>query len=322
MKKIAIEFVVLFLLCALPACQTSTENGTDADADSDTDTDTDTDTDSDSDTDTETETETEPWTPPGNSLVYANTEDNLYVIDPSEGGALELVGAFSGPCTSGSGSSGLYDIAISADGVMVGIAAEALYTIDTETAACTLLNEFPDGAPHFFSLSWVVGVDPEEPAVEKLVAASVDEGEWVEVNPEGATLDEIFVHIGYHDVTTGGGEELVSSGDIVSIQVAESEWLTYATLKCSAGYSVTGCESDFLASIDPDTGKATLIGTGTSGFTRIFGLGFWGDVVYGFTNGAEYLTIDVTTGLATEVLVHDAGFWGAGTTTKPYVEIE
>ena len=64
---------------------------------------------------------------------------------------------------------------------------------------------------------------------------------------------------------------------------------------------------------------ATLIGTGTSGYTRIFGLGFWGAEVYGFTNGAEYLTIDVATGLATEIDLNADGFWGAGTTTEPYV---
>jgi hypothetical protein len=114
----------------------------------------------------------------------------------------------------------------------------------------------------------------------------------------------------------------VSSGDIVCVQVAKSEWATYATLKCSDGYAASGCATDFLASIEPETGKATLIGTGTSGFTRIFGLGFWGDEVYGFTNGGEYVTIDVATGLATEVLINEDGFWGAGTTTKPYVIIE
>jgi hypothetical protein len=324
MRNTNTVIISLSLVLVLAACQESNvevphDGDSDDDTETATDTDTDTDTDADTDSDSDTDSDTEVWEPPLNSLVYANTEENLYKIDPAESSDLVLVGALNGPCTSGSG---LYDIAITGDGLMVGIAAEALYSIDTETAECTVLKALPEGSPHFFSLSWVVGVDPDAPTEERLMAASVEEGEWVEVDPEGTTVDEIFLHVGYHDVTTEGGAELVSSGDIVSVQVAESEWATYATLKCQDGYTATGCEADFLASIDAETGKATLIGAGTSGFTRIFGLGFWGDEVYGFTNGGEYITIDVVTGLAVEVSTQESGFWGAGTTTEPYVVIE
>jgi hypothetical protein len=186
MRTPIFHIIACLIIVILAGCQTTNVDAHPGADGGDTDSDTDTDVDTDSDSDTDTDTGTDPWTPPENSLVYANTQDNLYVIDPSLGGDLTLVGAFSGPCTTGTG---LYDIAISGDGVMVGIAAEALYTVDTETAACTELKVFPDGAPHFFSLSWVVGVDPAEPTAEKLVAASVEEGEWVEVNPEGTTLD-------------------------------------------------------------------------------------------------------------------------------------
>jgi hypothetical protein len=314
--------IIAMLLLAAAGCQQTSNvnapNDTDSDADADGDSDTDADTDADADGGEDTEIDTEPWEPPTDSLVYANTQDDLFVIDPAEGGALVLVGALTGPCTAGSG---LYDIAISGDGMMIGIAAEALYTVDTETAECAELKLFPEGAPHFFSLSWVVGVDPEAPTEERLMAAAAEDGEWVEVNPEGETLEELFVHVGYHDATTEGGEALTSSGDIVSVQVGEAEWMTYATLKCADGYSVAGCESDFLASIDAETGAATLIGA-TDGFTRLFGLGFWGANVYGFTNGGQYVTIDVSTGFATEIDTNADGFWGAGTTTKPYVVIE
>ena len=53
------------------------------------------------------------------------------------------------------------------------------------------------------------------------------------------------------------------------------------------------------------------------------GLGFWGDQVYGFTRDNEYLLIDVGTAAATLVEQYaDIEFWGAGTTTVPYVEVE
>ena len=107
----------------------------------------------------------------------------------------------------------------------------------------------------------------------------------------------------------------------MSIQVGGAEHKTYATLKCAAGYTQPGCESDWLAQIDPETGAATMIGA--TGFTKIFGLGFWGDQVYGFTGENEYITIDVNTGVGSEVESFiDINFGGAGTTTNPHVIIE
>ena len=310
MKSLPLTITAVFLVC----CSDQSISHVDDD-DDDAGSNTDTDTDTDIDTDTDTDTDTGSWEPPQNSLVYANTETNLYYVDPSTGGTLELVGPFSGPCTTGSG---FYDIAISGDGDMVGISAEGLYTVDTDTAACSLLCDFPTGSPHFFSLSYVKGVDPQDPGEEKLVAASVEEGEWVLVDPTGQTIPEIFIHLGYHDPPD---YDFVSSGDVVSIQVGAAEHKTYATLKCAAGYGQSGCESDWLAQIDPETGAATMIGS--TGFIQIFGLGFWGDQIYGFTGENEYITIDVNTGLGTEVESYvDIDFWGAGTTTNPHVIIE
>jgi hypothetical protein len=294
------------------ADETGDDDGA-ADADSDTDTDADVDSDADADADADTDTDTA-WQPPADSLVYANTEDALYYIDPSVSLDLQFVGDFSGPCTSGSG---LYDIAVDEDGEIVGIAAEGLYAVDEETAECSWILEFPDGSPHFFSLSYVKGADSEQPDADVLVAASVEEGEWVRVNPEEQTAEEIFVHLGYHDP---GVFEYVSSGDIVSLESGPGEYSTYATLKCSDGYGGDGCENDWLASIDPESGEAELIGD--VGFRKLFGLGFWGDQVYGFTGDQQFVLVDVETGQGT--LVEDSGltFWGAGTTTKPYVEVE
>ncbi len=300
----------------LTACADSSGGGggTDADADGDTDGDADGDSDTDADADTDGDTDTGSWTPPEDSLVYVNTEQSLYSIDPAVSLDLNLVGDFTGPCTDGSG---LYDIAVDGDGAIVGIAAEGLYDVDPETAACTVLSVFPEGSPHFFSLSRVRGADPDAPFAEVLVAASVEEGEWVMIDPEGETIDELFIHLGYHDPDDN---ELVSSGDIVSIQVGPDEFVTYATLKCSSGYTAAGCESDWLALVDPATGEATLVGQ--VGFCKLFGLGFWGSAVYGFTGDQEFVLVDVGTGEGT--LVGNAGltFWGAGTTTKPHVVVE
>lgn len=250
------------------------------------------------------------WQPPLNSRVYINTRDTLYYIDPGESQDMVEVGDFQGACTQGSG---FYDIAVDADKNMLGIAAEGLYSVNSETAACSLVFEFPEGSPHFFSLSYVKGVDPENPDVDALIAASVEEGEWVLIDYPGEHIQNIFVHLGYYDPSN---KEWLSSGDIVSVQTGFDQYVTYATLKCP-NYEDPGCESDWLARINPVTGSAELIGQ--TGFQQIFGLGFWGDQVYGFTNAGEYIVIDVETGQGTLVEeLPDRSYWGAGNTTKAH----
>ncbi|MBU1239007.1 hypothetical protein KKF84_04065 [Myxococcota bacterium] len=253
------------------------------------------------------------WTPPTNSRIYVNTEDTLYYIDPGVSDEMVEVGDFSGVCVTN--DTGFYDIAVDAADRMLGIAANALYTINPETAECTVLYQFPTGSPHFFALSYVKGVDPENLTADKLIGASAEDGEWVLIDPQGETINEIFASLGYYDFPDMA---YVSSGDIISVQTGATTFKTYATLKCDTGYNEVGCESDWLAEINPESGDARLIGQ--TGYQQIFGLGFWGDKVYGFTNKGEYIVIDVDTGAGT--LVHEyAGqsFWGAGNTTIPYV---
>jgi hypothetical protein len=315
--------LITVLACALgcAACADSSGGGGGGDADTDTDTDADTDTDTDTDADTDTDsdgdTDTGPWQPPESSVVYVNTATELFYIDPAVSSEPVSVGLFDGPCTTGSG---FYDIAVDEDGALIGIAEEGLYAVDVESAECELVTEFPSGSPHFFSLSYVKGMDLADPGADHLVAASVEQGAWVEIDPDGTTTDEIFDTIGYYD---DPDLQWVSSGDIVSLQVAADEYRTYATVWCDAGYSSSGeCETDWLARIDPETGQALLIGQ--TGYQQIFGLGFWGAEVYGFTNGGEMITIDVESGVGTAVELGDdyGAFWGAGNTTIPHVEIE
>jgi hypothetical protein len=304
--------ILLAAVLGLPACANPSDDddivdGADADADADGDADADEASVDDGPVD-------RPWTPPTDSLVYVNTETTLYYIDPAVSLDLVEVGDFAGPCT---GGSGFYDIALDGEANMVGIAAEGLYSIDRETAACALLRAFPDGSPHFFSLSYVTGAHPSAPDMELLFAASVEQGEWVNVNPAGTTVAEMFVSFGFYDPPD---YEYVSSGDIVSIQVGPDSYRTFATLKCSTGYTDPGCESDWLVEVTPRTGAARFIGQ--TGFQQIFGLGFWGDRVYGFTNAGEHVLIDVDTGAGELVRTYtDRRFWGAGTTTRPYVLI-
>ena len=254
------------------------------------------------------------WTPPTNSRVYVHTEFSLYYIDPGESEDMILVGDFNGICTEVGGSM-FYDIALDQDRNMVGITDGGLFRINKETAECTLLRQFPEDVQyHFFALSYVKGVYPDDPNRDVLMGATAEDGEWVEIDAYAEDIGSLFVSHGYYD---NPSFYYVSSGDIVSVQTGATEFHTYATLKCE-NYSVEGCESDFLAEIDPDTGDARIIGE--TGYQRIFALGFWGDKVYGFTKQGEYIRLDVDTAEAT-LISADASrdYWGAGNTTRPYI---
>ncbi len=257
------------------------------------------------------------WQPPRNSRVYVNTKTSLYYIDPGESEDLVKVGDFHGPCTQGSG---FYDIALDEDREMIAISEEGLYWVDTETAECSYAFQFPPDSPHFYSLSFVKGVFEDHPDRDALVAASAEDGEWVLIAFREEIPGQLFVHLGYYDPNF---YKWRSSGDIVSFEVGPGKYETYATVRCET-YSEPGCEADWLAEIDPTDGYARLIGkivdrdTG-EGYQEIYGLGFWGDRLYGFTEGGQYIHIDLETGQAS--LVQDFGqpFWGAGNTTRPYV---
>ncbi|MCA9601897.1 MAG: hypothetical protein KC417_07735, partial [Myxococcales bacterium] len=57
---------------------------------------------------------------------------------------------------------------------------------------------------------------------------------------------------------------------------------------------------------------------GSTGYARIYGLGYWGAALYGFTADGTLIAIDTDTAKATVVSVTTGAdeFWGAGVTTQ------
>ena len=104
--------------------------------------------------------------------------------------------------------------------------------------------------------------------------------------------------------------QIGSSGDLFAVHGAG----IFATV------DVGGGGNDFLARIDPNNGwQATVIGTGT-GFDRIFGLGFWGGIIYGFVDegtggGGKMIQIDQNTGVGLELSHSTVRWFGAGVAT-------
>ena len=65
----------------------------------------------------------------------------------------------------------------------------------------------------------------------------------------------------------------------------------------------------------PQTFAATAVGNGT-GYGQIWGVAYWKDKVFGFTNQSYFVVIDPTTGIAMSVTqTPGLAWWGAAVTT-------
>jgi hypothetical protein len=228
----------------------------------------------------------------GEPVVYAHSSDKLYKVDP---GTLQvtLIAPFKWP---GFLPDEMTDIALDRKGKMVGISYTVVYSVDPKTAACTRLADLDSTG--FNGLSYVAS---EIADGKELLMATASTGLVYEIDPTTGKSKQIGNY---------GGPG--SSGDVVSVKGLG----TFATVKQYAGFS-TG--TDWLAKIDVLTGKATLIGD--TGVVDIWGLGFWKNKFYGFTEGSQFILVDPKTGKATTVSSGGGPWWGAGVTTvAPVIE--
>jgi hypothetical protein len=216
---------------------------------------------------------------PGKTVVYAHTADRLFRVDPQTL-VVSLLGKFLWPKEPHK----MTDIALDRDGKMIGVSQSAVFQVDPMTAACTHLA---DQADHFVGLSYVVD------GTDEFLMGIAKEGQVYRLDPT----------TGQSTVIGDLGNGLRASGDIVSAHGLG----TLATVEHPAG------GTDWLARLDPKTGKATLIGE--TGFSAIFGLGFWGKNVFGFSASHEFVLIDVVAGQGTLQHKGDESWWGAGVTT-------
>ena len=75
-----------------------------------------------------------------------------------------------------------------------------------------------------------------------------------------------------------------------------------------------GFGHDKLARLAPMTFAATTIGTDT-GFDHIWGIAYWKNKIYGFTDTGQFILIDPNTGAGTLVSTSTESWWGAAVTT-------
>jgi hypothetical protein len=227
--------------------------------------------------------------PPENSAVYAHSSSTLYRVDPVTFAVTEV-----GPFVWPTGSDSMTDIAIDKDGLMIGISYGSVYRVDSGNASCTLLSNNLQGM--FNGLSFVpagqVGF-PEGPDV--LVGSRNTDGVIHSIDPDTGAVTPVG------DM----GGDWVSSGDIVSIH----GFGTVATVTTGSGLG-----SDVLARLESGTFAATPIGTDT-GYGDLWGVGFWGGDVFGFSEDGTFVIVNTTTGTATPVETSAPRWWGAAVTT-------
>lgn len=219
------------------------------------------------------------WT----GVVYAHSPTELYEVDPN---TLKVtrVAAFGWP----SGSDQMTDIALDKNGNMIGISFTTIYSVDPMTAKCKRIAAF--NGSDFNGLSFVPPPSVDPNGEEILVGAAIS-GSVYKIDPQ----------TGKQTMLGSYGQGMGSSGDIVAVEGA-----TYATVTWSTA-------DDWLVKVDTQTGKATPIGR--TGFSHIWGLGYWKQQVFGFNDQGQFLLISTQSGKGRVADTSSVEWWGAGVTT-------
>lgn len=228
---------------------------------------------------------------PPNAAVYAHTAKTLFRVN-YETLELTTVGNFGGSFPA---ADQMTDLAMDSTGVMIGISFTQVYRIDPTSAAATLIGN-ATLQQAFNGLSFV----PAELALgtkgpDVLVASRNSDGRIFQIDPITGAVSQLG------DM----GAAYKSSGDIVGVH----GFGMMAT--------VTGTPAgtpDMLVNLAPGTFAATPVGTNT-GFTGIWGVGYWKRRLFGFTSTGSFVEIDPASGAATEIRATAEGWYGAAVTT-------
>jgi len=230
------------------------------------------------------------------SRVYAHSGQMLYRID-TQTMAVIPIGPFANL-----GTQSMTDIAVDRDERMIGVTLNRIFEVDVTTGAATFLADFT-GTDNLTSLSFVPA-DPLQPDGLEMLVAATDTGAVIRIDVTGTTATSTVIG----DYGQYMNTDIISSGDIVYVK----DYGTVATVDVANG-------PDYLAILDPANGwSATVVGTGT-GFDKIFGIAFWGGVLYGFTDdgtdAGSFVRLDRATGAGTLISAGTVRWYGAGVTT-------
>ena len=174
----------------------------------------------------------------------------------------------------GSTNNQLTDIALSPSNVLWGIGFSSLYTVNQQTGAATFFKSVSAGS--------INGADVQPNGTL-----------WVS---GGSSLSTLDTQTGTITFVTSFPNGSTSSGDLA--------WVGARLLATAAGGS-----GDELVEFDVVNKTSKVLGP--CGFTCIWGLAAYGTTLYGLTCEGRILSIDTTSGAATQLNQTNTGFWGA-----------
>lgn len=241
-------------------------------------------------------------TPVGQVLVYAHSRDRLYSFSPEILQVTE-VGPFA---VQGGEAEDILDIAIDRDGLMFAIGPTTLYRVNEFTAELTVVGALTGGGakpPHISALGFIAR---NEYKAEEVLFGADNSGKLFEIDASSGAL----TNRGYYP------DGWLSSGDVVSVEKLG----TYATVKRenSAGDTLVKISFDGSGVKSVQVIGPIETADGSEQFIKLFGLGYWGDVLYGFMSDGRFISIDTETAEAQLVSATTGTneFWGAGVTTR------
>ena len=220
------------------------------------------------------------------AVVFAHTSSVLYRLDPDTL-AVEQIGPFTG-CGS------VVDIAVDQDNNIYA-SAGGIYSVDAETAVCTLVVSGGFGNNLSFVAPGVLDPDRE-------ILVSYSGTQYRSIDPESG------------EITNHGTIPWGVSGDVVSVK----DGPTYVSVNGASGV-------DHLIEVDAETGELIFDAGPIGSETTVYGLGYWGGTIYGFSaNGHITEITEHDDGTITAEVIDDGGiaFWGAGSSTSAPVTPE
>lgn len=287
-------------------------------------------------------------TPPTAAKVYANTDKELYQMDPATK-AVTKIGAF--VSSSGAPLADTFtDVAVNADGKLWANSVGKVFELtlpSTSTGDVVAIQKvsIPSGL-RFYALAFapkgVLG--PNEELIGGDAAGDIY---WIPTSGGAPTKVGGFGTVAAGDPGLGAaGNFWQLSGDIAFF-LNDGAPIGLATLRpCTTDGDPSTCKNgnDVLVEIDvaalskksPTSNlKKRFIGASGTGFGRLYGVGAWGDKVYAFqrltTSGASTTALLVEVSLADgkgtkvmdfpEVAAAKNGWSGAGVTTSAKVFI-
>jgi hypothetical protein len=233
-------------------------------------------------------------------LIYAHSSGTLFAFSPITT-TVTSIGRFTDTATGGNADP-MIDLAIdSAQNVFTSSATD-LWTVDVTNAHVTSVGAFDvTSGEQFYALTFLAR--GELHADRETLIGATNMGAYYEIDPTNA-------HTTYLGQYPDGW---LSSGDLVSIQGLG----TFATIRRDADTHDTLARITFAAG---GASTITVIGAivdGATEYNHIFGLGYWGHALYGFSSTGQLVSIDRDTA-AGHLATTDTGtgqFWGAGVTT-------